>query len=261
MEHSYSNNKFLFDKKGFLISKGIVDEYSIKEVFLSLNMILKKYYKDAKTYKGWNDIEFHELMLKIKKNDPKIFSKIYDTMQVSIPLFSLTTQKNISNMAAHLLSVKSHDLAATGFMLRMDVPFDSKNKLNWHQDNAYYKQNLDGNNGLVVWIPMHDVDIENGTVMAIEGSHELGLITPKRKEKINYVTSEQFVVPDDYINHSKQINVVAKQKDIAFFNMNLIHRSGDNTSDKIRFVAGVRYHKMISDDFVPGRLNYVYSNV
>jgi hypothetical protein len=36
----------------------------------------------------------------------------------------------------------------------------------------------------------------------------------------------------------------------------MIHRSGRNRSPSIRFSAGVRFHRMTTGDFIPGRLVY-----
>lgn len=251
-------NVSFYKENGFLMCRDLINNELIQDLFVSINNILKKYSKETKTYKNWEDPAFHEKMLNLRANEAKVFSLIYDTMQVSLPLFSLGSQKNIATKAAELLKVDENSLAASGFMLRMDVPHDNKNKLDWHQDISYFHQNKNGDNGLVIWIPLLAVDSFNGTVKAIEGSHKFGEINPQHKEKEDYITSEQFIIPSKYVDIEKEIDLVAKGGDVAFFNMNLIHRSGDNTSDKIRFVAGVRYHNMASSDFLPGRLKYDY---
>ena len=37
--------------------------------------------------------------------------------------------------------------------------------------------------------------------------------------------------------------------DVVFVDMHLIHKSGDNTSSKLRFTATARHHKMLTHEF------------
>jgi phytanoyl-CoA hydroxylase len=45
----------------------------------------------------------------------------------------------------------------------------------WHQDEAYWGRNL-WNRGITCWIPLHDVDAENGCMHFIDRGHTLGVL-------------------------------------------------------------------------------------
>jgi phytanoyl-CoA hydroxylase len=44
----------------------------------------------------------------------------------------------------------------------------------WHQDEAYWGRNLD-ERGITCWMPLHDVDTENGCMHFLPGAHRLGV--------------------------------------------------------------------------------------
>ena len=43
-------------------------------------------------------------------------------------------------------------------------------------------------------------------------------------------------------------------------NLNMVHRSGVNFSNKFRISLQGRFHKMLSKDFNPGLNKYIYTN-
>jgi len=53
----------------------------------------------------------------------------------------------------------------------------------------------------------------------------------------------------EYIEKYEIIDIEAEQGDVVFIDMNLIHKSGDNSSSTIRFVATARHHNMLTNEF------------
>ena len=72
---------------------------------------------------------------------------------------------------------------ASGFMLRLDVPHDKRNILDWHQDGNYYNQTAPNFNALVCWVPLVDVNLNNGTCNLLKIRINL-YIKQKDKKKI-----------------------------------------------------------------------------
>ena len=50
-----------------------------------------------------------------------------------------------------------------------------------------------------------------------------------------------------------------KKGDVALMNMNLLHRSGTNEGEHIRYTALCRYHRIMADDYVPFGLLYQFN--
>ncbi len=159
-------------------------------------------------------------------------------------------------MAGVLLGDSVAGFTSTGPMVRMDPPKDPRNSLDWHQEASYYKQNLVPAHSIVMWTPLHDVAVEHGPVVVCPGSHLPGLVEVPSTGKETYTASEQYRVPEERVREYEPFHVVARAGDVLFFHMCLFHRSGSNVSTRLRFVSGVRFHRMLTADFIPGRLIY-----
>ena len=53
----------------------------------------------------------------------------------------------------------------------------------WHQDEAYWGKNLE-DRGITCWIPLHDVNADNGCMHFIDGGHKLGVIPHHSVESV-----------------------------------------------------------------------------
>ena len=75
-------------------------------------------------------------------------------------------------------------------------------------------------------------------------------------EKNKRNRSDHFWISQDYVNKYKVADFFAEPGDVGFFQMDIFHRSGKNTSNLFRFVAIARYHRILTDDFNVGELIY-----
>jgi len=146
-------------------------------------------------------------------------------------------------------------------LIRMDTPDDVKNKLAWHQDFVSSEKVMDHPSGLVAWIPLVKVDSKNGSMEICLNSHKefnaKKMIVKKRDNDKN--SSEYIEIPLSTINKFPQLTVVAEPGDVIIMPMSLIHQSGINSSDSVRFVAIGRYYPITAEDFLPGKREYVLS--
>jgi ectoine hydroxylase-related dioxygenase (phytanoyl-CoA dioxygenase family) len=53
----------------------------------------------------------------------------------------------------------------------------------WHQDEGYWGRNLD-ERGITCWMPMHDVDPQNGCMHFIDGGHKLGVLEHRQPDDV-----------------------------------------------------------------------------
>jgi len=94
---------------------------------------------------------------------------------------------------------------------------------------------------IVVWVPLADVDFSLGALEVVPGSHKLGLLTT---ELINSFGKVDRFSDDDFIS------VEAAQGDALFFSSFLVHRSGVNTTDSIRWSCHFRYNNRCEETFI-----------
>lgn len=244
---------------GYFIAENIISEKKINAVLETIFKIYCKYHTSTKLLElqePWNTNLFHEEMMKFRQSDPRGFSILYDSAQSSTSLIQLVSDERIVNHAASLLGTKTTELSITEGMVRMDTPNDKKNIAGWHQEISYVR-----NNGLVVWIPLSDITADLGPLQICPKSHHEGEL---KVVKVNNLPSDVSTVSVDEVKSEiiekyRIENVEVKKGDALFFDMKLFHRSGINTSNRIRFSCQTRFANISAKDFVPFRETKSYN--
>lgn len=144
-------------------------------------------------------------------------------------------------------------------LLRINSPVDDRNKLDWHQDSSYFKQNNHGHNGLNCWAPLTKLKLEMGPLEFLENSHKLGCLKVKKIRKGKF-GSLQRKISQKITKKFKIKQYEMNLGDILFMNMDTLHRSGANVSNFFRMTSICRYHNIKSKDFNPGLNIYRYSD-
>ena len=253
-----------FTDSRYVIVENIFDSKISQTLYNSLIFLAKKYQKDFPVKvlndKPWESDNFNNALITFRKNDKELFGAMYDSIQTSAVLNSAVCNLKTLSLASNILDCEFETLSVSGIMLRMDPPNDNRNRLEWHQESSYYSQNLKGENGLVLWSPLHTYTDEYGPLEVCIGSHKEGKVSMKPKlgnSKENL--SDQYEVDSSYVYKYEKTKVLISAGDTICFNMDLFHRSGFNISNKFRFAIGVRFHKMLEEDFLPG-MNIYHPN-
>ena len=110
------------------------------------------------------------------------------------------------------MNTPGEELSITGRQFRMDIPFDQRNKVKWHQEVSYFR-----NDGLVVWIPLIDVDSESGAPFVCPKSHTEGDILVEKESSDNWETTRQFELKQELIEKYTPIQVPMEKGDVLFF--------------------------------------------
>ena len=248
-----------FRENGYFIAKSIISEKKINAVLETIFRIYFKYNPSSKLrdlQEPWNSDLFHEEIIKFRKSDPKRFSLLYDSTQTSVSIMELLTSELIAKYSANLLDTKNNELCITEGMIRMDAPGDKRNIAGWHQEISYLR-----NNGLVIWIPLSDITPDLGPLQVCPKSHHEGELKVVQNKNLPGDVSTVSVdeVEPEYIAKYSIMDVEIKKGDVLFFDTELFHRSGVNTSNRIRFSCQIRYAINTAEDFVPFRQTKTYS--
>lgn len=124
--------------------------------------------------------------------------------------------------------------------MRMDRPSDSRHLFDWHQDTLYL---LGSKNAVTLWIPLGDVNLTNGTIQVIAGSHKRGIAPFRRisdKQPLKYVPLLQRDLAIDCEITEDPTTIEASRGDVVVFKQMLLHRSTPNLSRKIRWTVQLR---------------------
>jgi hypothetical protein len=109
--------------------------------------------------------------------------------------------------------------------LRCDMPIRNQSVFKQHQDWSY---NIGSKNAVTAWIPLQDTSLEEGAPRIAPGSHKDGIYP-----------HDKGVILDRY-----RFNFIAcpvRFGEVLIFDQKIVHESGVNTSDKIRFSVQIRY--------------------
>ena len=208
----------------------------------------------------WNSPAFDRQMIALRARDPQVFGALYDCAQSALNVARLVSDPRLVALAAACLDDAPENLAYSGIMFRMDPPKDKRNAIDWHQDRAYYPQNVDGNQGLVVTVALQDITAETGALVVCPGSQRHGFVAPVTTEKSDYETTEQRAIPTELVDQFDHRFAEMKKGDVALMNMNLFHRSGTNDGEHIRYTALCRFHRIMAEDYVPFGLLYQFND-
>ena len=160
----------------------------------------------------------------------------WHTLVFSEALFDLITHPKVLDVVEMLIG---SEIQFNGdFWVRPKLPNEKLTTLPWHQDSAYMPD-TENDIHLTVWLPLVDVQTENGALQFLPGSHTAGLQTYHRVE------GEAFAVPvlPPTSSHTNIDTLEMKKGDLLIFNNLVFHRSLLNRSDTIRWSVDFRYSR------------------
>jgi phytanoyl-CoA hydroxylase len=221
-----------FQRQGFVRLNGF---FSRRDVFLN-QMASRRFVGHADV----DECEFERGMTRYFSEDPEGFLNCGKTCQHLISLHRLSLREEI---VKHLIAL---GVKRPNICTRPVLYFNSRHLA---KSEVYYKspphqdwRSMQGSlNAMVVWVPLADVPRELGALEIIPGSHIGGLQDSREDEwyrRIDGLSDEQY--------QSVEINA----GDVLFFSAFLVHRSGNNVTDSIRWSCHFRYNDLEEPTFV-----------
>jgi phytanoyl-CoA hydroxylase len=108
----------------------------------------------------------------------------------------------------------------------------------WHQDNGVVIEEADDTQMLTVWFSVEDVDLEQGPLKVVPGSHRPGMLT----HCSNYQGIGGREIPEKLFEADSTIPLPVKRGDAIFLHRHTVHGSLSNVSDRIRWSFDLRYN-------------------
>ena len=226
-------NKILKDykKNGFAI---INIGYQTKLRKLRKNWISKfdKIYSKLKSTRIKND---QDLIREEKSKERNLFVAVFDLLHLDPLIYELSSSKKILNFVKKFQIKSPHH--GTRPYIRADFPNDKKYSFfDLHQDFPYNNHSL---NSLVVWIPLQNTGIKEGCLRVAKKSH---------KGKKIFKTDKNLIIKNK--NSFKLEDIELKLGQALIFSEFLVHSSGNNISDKIRFSVQLRFTDLSKKEYM-----------
>ena len=237
-----------FDEHGYLIVRGVLDERDFDPlrgvISSAIDCRAQGLYDRGKISSLYEDLSFYRRLTRILRESQEgpLLSWNWNREVFSREVYELITHPKILDIVASLIG---SEITVNGdYWIRFKMPTGGESIFPWHQDSIYYNGNADAGQQvtfseesqiLTVWIPMVDVDEDNGCLQIIPGSHKQGLRPPRRDGHGRLVPIE------DVESWGEVQNVRMKVGDVLVFGNLTFHRSLANTSEDIRWSIDLRY--------------------
>lgn len=194
-------------------------------------------YEDYKTTDG-----FKSSMIRLFNEQFDVFQNCGKLIQSGlIELYKIVYDDDLLNKLKEL--GLEHPLVCTRPALYFNHPKLAKEKQYYktpkHQD---YPSMLSSSDSVVVWVPLIDVNEDNGAVIFYSDSHKLGPL----EYDFNGGFAEVKIDNEKYTPIQPSLEI----GDIVIFSTLLVHESGDIINDDIRWSCHFRYTNMKDIDFI-----------
>ena len=239
-----------YKKNGYFLIPNLIDAAEIdhirnqaKEIFLIQLLRLGVVTKPA-----ISESEFEAALYKLFEQDFQQLIYCGKQLQHLISLHSLSLSDKILSKLTELgiefpiINVRPVIFFNNAKLGKRDVDW----KKPPHQDFRTTQGSIDS---IVVWIPLIDISKDLGALEIIPGSHMKGLLEYETNNDYHTLKSS---------NEKDFVTVEIKKGDALFFSTLLVHRSGNNITDKIRWSCHFRYNNIKDKTFIERGFPHTY---
>ena len=237
-----------FGNDGYLHIKGVIKPKTIENFWTSF-FDLYEFYSDTQITRDFDSPEFGTKLAEFRAANPDGLHALFRTIKHTIPFQNLFNGDDLIELVCKTIRADPKHVIIGEHQFRIDEPNDELYTLQWHQDAPYYPQSHAGKESIVVNICVQNGYENMGVPLLIKGSHSDGLIEEVRGDNKSKVT--QKTIPSNYTENKAVSIVELKIGDVVIYDLNLIHRSGCNTSQKARFSILGRCFNPLSKHFTP----------
>ena len=223
---------------GCFIARGLLQKQELQPMQCEITQlidILRKHHLNLPPIVGSTE-RFDRGFLELVKHNPKISSIIYNACRRLTSVHQLSVTDKLLNLSKNLLQT---DLIMSNpyKTIRIDCQQREDYLLPWHQDYPYVQDSPDA---LIYWIPLQDVDEENGCMMVAPGSHQQGIV-PVKMDSPTPCKKDLHLADAAVASLYPKLRLPVKMGDVLVFNTLMLHRSCPNLSKLPRWTLQIRH--------------------
>jgi hypothetical protein len=228
---------------GFYIAKGLLDTQSITNVLSSINKTLTDQLNSLAVTQQINDTFVG--LKRLHQIDIERYKKVVGALWRKEIIFRLMHDSRITDFL--ITKFGWTDLFVPGGQVVHIMANELKIPNGYfglvpHQDFPSVQGSLDG---VVVWLPLVDVDKNNFPLEVIAGSHKLGLVPMNEKGNTSWE------VDNTCFDEREFIPVEVEVGDVVFMSMFTIHRSSvSGQAGRYRIAVSTRFDNADEPTFI-----------
>ncbi len=240
-----------FKRFGYLVLEDIVEESFASRIITEINLLALNLIDHHISSQNFDMVITRENAYKsLAKLNRKMAGKVFDAITKIPELNRYVYQEKFESIAKQLLNSDSVLSPPTQMNLRTDHPREESFLYPWHTDYSY---NFSSRNSLVFWLPLTAIDLSIGSLHIIPSSHLIDHRLRVNSEALILGHSSSYFEIDqvqELINKLGELRCHLSFGQGLVFHSNLIHKSGMNCSDQIRYSVQSRWFDANSTDAV-----------
>ncbi len=234
-----------FNENGVLVIPSFYDPEALGRIQLGIyeiiGLLIKKYQLpiSQKAFSaGHFDSGYNELIAANRAYG----GEVYDAIKQIPAFFVMVGDDRHERLFKELRPNSMPGIAAGGYGIRIDNPYENKFQAPWHQE---YPAQLRSPDGLVFWSSLVPISPDLGPVQICLGSHSLGPIPvhttdPKNPEKSG---AYSLILENEknLVSRFEKISPCTNPGDLVILDFLVLHASGINQGNRSRWSMQFRY--------------------
>lgn len=168
--------------------------------------------------------------------------EVYDAIKQIPAFFRLVAHPAHESILCQLRELALPGVAAGGYGIRIDNPFEDKFRAMWHQEYPAQLRSIDG---LVFWSPLMPITKELGPVVFCPGSQKEGPLPVRSVDPESAGRSGAYALgikgEKDILSKYPQIAPLTNPRDLVIIDFLVLHTSGYNRGNRSRWSMQFRY--------------------
>jgi ectoine hydroxylase-related dioxygenase (phytanoyl-CoA dioxygenase family) len=173
--------------------------------------------------------------------------RLYTAVRKLPSVYGLITAPRVWAVMRQLMNTRLAGIYPAGTGVRMDHPGEDTYLSPWHQEYPY---NLTSDNAVTLWLPLVDVDEDNGCLLLAPGSQRLGALPVRVRDALNERRNANQTLEIDGLDailpRHPAVSVPAPAGDALVFHTFLLHRSQPNRTAATRWTLQARYFDFLN---------------
>ena len=229
-----------FEANGYLYVENFYNSRLIEDLQTEVKRLIQLIYVSSGMIPPPKQESPHEafdvLLPELIAEDRRLAGYLYDATKKLPALQRLLSQKEHVMVCRSIKGMKFPGFAARGWGLRMDLPNESQQLTQLHQE---FTSQLGSTCGLVFWSPLRDVTQEIGPIKLYPGSHRSGVFKLQQSSKDSRGLK---IIDEDRVRRAfPMIQPEVSRGDCLVLDYLTLHESSKNSSSFARWSLLCRY--------------------
>ena len=227
-----------FNANGFSILHGILESTVLKAVKHECEALVAELavqrHSQGKLINTYSDAPFETRLMLLYEDYPDENPSIFRPELHREGFFGVFAHPTLLELAHAILGPEIR--LYPNYSVRPKLPENKRTEVLWHQDAGYTSETADVLRMMNVWAPLVPVNVENGCMEFIPGSHKWGVV-PHEKDEYYLRIHDDYIKPVEA--DAVQIEIVPG--DVVIFSNLLFHRGLPNRAGQVRWSLDFRY--------------------